>query len=111
MPPLAGSPRESWHQAAIGMKSGPIIQAARPQDVPALQALIRELADFERLTHVVTCTDADLQEGLFGPQAVAEALLLRPDASAEPVAFALFFHNFSTFLGRRGLYLEDLYVQ
>jgi GNAT superfamily N-acetyltransferase len=87
------------------------IRAARPGDVPVLRSLIAELADFERLTHLVACTDADLHEGLFGASPAAEAVVLTAPDAAVPVAFALYFHNFSTFLGRRGLYLEDLYVQ
>jgi GNAT superfamily N-acetyltransferase len=88
-----------------------VIRAAEPGDVPALRRLIGELADFERLSHLVTCTDADLHAGLFGKAPAAEALLLQPQNAGEPVAFALYFHNFSTFLGRRGLYLEDLFVR
>jgi GNAT superfamily N-acetyltransferase len=88
-----------------------VIRSARPEDVPALRGLIGELAEFEHLTHLVNCTDADLDQGLFGNKAVAEALLLFPEGNDHPVGFALFFHNYSTFLGRRGLWLEDLYVQ
>jgi GNAT superfamily N-acetyltransferase len=87
------------------------IRPVQPADVPALRSLIGELAEFERLTHLVTSTDQDFHDALFGPRPAAEALLLRPQAGGAPVAFALFFHNFSTFLGKRGLWLEDLYVQ
>ena len=70
--------------------------------------MIRALAEFEQLSHLVVANDALLQEALFGKQPGCECVLGCEDGI--PVAFALFFHNFSTFLGRRGLYLEDLYV-
>ena len=89
----------------------PVIAPIRPDEVPALRGLIAELAEFEKLGHLMVATDADLHEALFGSRPAAEAVLLRPEAGAAPVGFALYFHNFSTFLGRRGLYLEDLYVQ
>ena len=86
------------------------IRPGEPADIPVLRALIAELARFERLSHLVSCTEADLHDALFksGP---AESVVLQPSGEPQPVAFALYFHNFSTFLGRRGLYLEDLYVQ
>jgi GNAT superfamily N-acetyltransferase len=87
------------------------IAPVTPADVPALRGLIAELAEFEKLTHLMVATDADLHEALFGARPAAEAVLLRLAAGDEPIGFALFFHNFSTFLGRRGLYLEVLYVQ
>lgn len=85
------------------------IRPATPDDVPLILALIRELAHYERLLDEVTATEMLLHEELFGPRAVVEALLAYE--ASEPVGYALFFHNFSTFLGRRGLYLEDLYVR
>jgi GNAT superfamily N-acetyltransferase len=88
---------------------GPInIVPAVEADVPVILALIRALADYERLTHLVSATEADLHTWVFGPQRIAEVVLAR--AGADAVGFALFFHNFSTFLGRPGLYLEDLFV-
>jgi GNAT superfamily N-acetyltransferase len=78
-------------------------------DVPVLLGLIRELAEFERLLDLVSADEATLTAELFGEDRVAEAVLA--ELKGEPVAFAVFFHNFSTFLGRRGLYLEDLYVK
>jgi GNAT superfamily N-acetyltransferase len=86
------------------------IRPATPADVPQLVELIRGLADYERLANLVQCTPADLHAALFGEHPAAEALLAcaAPDAAA---GFALFFHNYSTFLGRRGLYLEDIYVR
>jgi GNAT superfamily N-acetyltransferase len=85
------------------------LRAARPDDLGAIVGLIRELAAFERLTHLVQVTPASLHPHLFGPHPVAEALVGEADGAV--VAFALFFTNFSTFLGQPGLYLEDLYVQ
>ena len=85
------------------------IDPAVPADVPVILQLIRELAEFERLLNEVTATEAQLQEQLFGPQPRAEVVIARLDD--EVAGFALFFHNFSTFLGKPGLYLEDLYVR
>ncbi|HRD98115.1 MAG TPA: GNAT family N-acetyltransferase [Rubrivivax sp.] len=85
------------------------LRDAQPQDLPAIVGLIRELADFEQLTHLVSVTPETLQPHLFGPRPVAEALV--GEVQGQVVAFALFFTNFSTFLGQPGLYLEDLYVQ
>lgn len=85
------------------------IRQAKPGDEPCILGLIRELAEYERLTHEVKATPALLAEHLFGENALAEAMLAEQDGQA--VGFALFFRNFSTFLGRPGLYLEDLYVR
>lgn len=86
------------------------LRPARPDDVPALVGLIRELAVYERLEHLVQ-TDAErLHAHLFGPRPVVEALVVEGEAGAV-IAFALFFTNYSTFLAKPGLYLEDLYVQ
>ena len=84
------------------------IQPARVADVPQILKFIRELARFERLDHEVIATEADLHAALFGERPFAEVLLARLDGT--PAGFALFFHNFSTFTGRPGIYLEDLYV-
>jgi GNAT superfamily N-acetyltransferase len=90
--------------------AGPLrIRAATPADVPTLLAMIRELASYERLADQVTATEDDLRAGLFGARPAAEAVLA--EMGEEPAGFALFFHNFSTFLGRHGLYLEDLFVR
>ena len=86
-----------------------VIHAATQADVPVILALIKELADYERLSHEVVATEADLARSLFGDRPVAEAVVGRYDDEA--VAFALFFPSFSTFLGRPGIYLEDLYVR
>jgi len=85
------------------------ILPARPEDVPLLLALVRELAEFERLLHEVRADEALLERHLFGPTPRAEAAIAWQGRDA--VGFALWFHNFSTFLGRPGLYLEDLYVR
>ena len=86
-----------------------LLRAAEPRDVAAIVGLIRELADFERLTHLLRVTPETLQPHLFGDRPVVESVVGEVDG--EVVAFALFFTNFSTFLAKPGLYLEDLYVQ
>jgi len=85
------------------------IRRAAPADVPAVLAFIRELAVYEHLEHEVVATEADVHAALFGPRPYAEVALACLDA--EPVGFALYFHNFSTFVGKPGIYLEDLYVR
>ncbi|MDE2380914.1 GNAT family N-acetyltransferase [Thermomonas sp.] len=85
------------------------IRPATPDDVPLIRQLIVELAEYERMRDAAVATDAALREQLFGAQPVAEVLLGEVDG--QPAGFALFFHNFSTFLGQRGLYLEDLFVR
>ena len=85
------------------------IRPAHPDDVGAIHAMIRELAEFERLTHLCVASEGDLGAALFGPQPAAEVLVAWKGPAA--AGFALFFHNFSTFLGRRGLWLEDLFVR
>ncbi|HXH15038.1 MAG TPA: GNAT family N-acetyltransferase [Sphingomonas sp.] len=85
-----------------------IIRSATPADVGTILRFVRELAAFEREPDAVEATEATLTEALFGAHPAAEALMAEgPDA---PLGFALFFHNFSTWTGKRGLYLEDLYV-
>lgn len=85
------------------------LRPATPQDTPAIVALIRELAEFEHLSHLVQTTPEKLHPHLFGDKPVAEAVVA--EVAGEVVGFALFFTNFSTFLAQPGLYLEDLYVQ
>ncbi|MYH31755.1 MAG: GNAT family N-acetyltransferase [Acidobacteria bacterium] len=85
------------------------ISAASPADVPLILALIRELADYERMSTQVVATEADIERALFGERPCAEAVIAR--IGDEAVGFALFFQSFSTFVGRPGLYLEDLYVR
>src|SRR5687767_1614705 len=85
-----------------------MIRPATPADVPTIARLIRALAEYERLAEQVVLDEGRLREHLFGPRPYAEVLLAE-DAGAV-VGFALFFHNYSTFLGRPGIYLEDLFV-
>lgn len=85
------------------------IRSAAPADVPVVLTLIQELADYERLSHQVVNTEELLHEALFGHRPSAEVLIA--EVGGEPVGYALFFHNFSTFVGRKGLYLEDVYVR
>jgi len=92
------------------MTTAPLdIRTATVADVPTIFSLIKELAEFERLSHEVVATEDLLRQNLFGARPGAEVLIGQVDA--EIVGFALFFPNFSTFLGRAGLYLEDLYVR
>ena len=85
------------------------IRPARESDLPIILSLIRELADYERAPDAVVATEAGLREVLFGTRPSAEVLLGLEEG--EPAGFAVFFHNFSTWLGRPGLYLEDLFVR
>ncbi|HEX7687776.1 MAG TPA: GNAT family N-acetyltransferase [Burkholderiaceae bacterium] len=85
------------------------IRFATRADLPAIVGLIRELAVYEKLEHLATATPERLEPHLFGERPAAECLVAEQGGAV--VAFALFFHNFSTFLCRPGLYLEDLYVQ
>ncbi len=91
------------------MTNAHLVRPAAPADLPAIVGLIRELAEFEQLAHLVVTTPESLCPHLFGERPVAEAVVA--EVEGRVVAFALFFTNFSTFLGRPGLYLEDLYVQ
>lgn len=84
------------------------IRHGERKDVPLIAELIRGLARYERLEDEVTMTEEKIDRALFGERRYAETLIAEDDAS--PVGFALFFHNFSTFLARPGIYLEDLYV-
>jgi len=86
----------------------PLIRSARPADAATILRFIRDLAAFEREPDAVEATEATLDEALFGAHPAAEAVIAEQDG--QPLGFALFFHNFSTWTGRRGLYLEDLYV-
>lgn len=85
------------------------IRPARESDVPVILSLIRGLADYERLAHEVVATEDLLRESLFGVAPQAEVIIAWLGES--PAGFALFFHNYSTFLARRGIYLEDLFVR
>ena len=85
------------------------IRAATPADLPLIARFIRDLAQYERLAHEVRFDEAGLGQHLFGPVPRAEVLIGEVDGT--PRGFALFFHNFSTFEGAPGLYLEDLFVE
>ena len=85
------------------------IRAGEPTDVPLIAELIRALAQYERLEREVTMTEEKLDRALFGPRPYAETLIAE-DGAGKAVGFALFFHNFSTFLAQPGIYLEDLFV-
>lgn len=86
-----------------------ILRAAELRDVAPIVQMIRELAEFEKLDHLVQATPEKLRPHLFGEKPMAEAMVA--EANGKAIAFALYFTNFSTFLARPGLYLEDLYVQ
>ena len=97
--------------------TGNNLRPAQPRDVPAIVGLITELAEFEHLAHLVQVTPETLHPQLFGDKPVVECWVAEASESSAPgelrhvVGFALFFTNFSTFLGKPGIYLEDLYVQ
>ena len=82
---------------------------AAAEDTPLILSFVRELAEYEKLSHEVVATEEALRDSLFGERPFAEVLLTFVED--EPAGFALFFHNFSTFLGKPGIYLEDLYVR
>jgi len=86
-----------------------VIRKAEERDAPAIFGFIRELAEYERLAHEVDATQTDIAKALFGlsPRVFADIA----EWQGEPVGFALWFHNFSTFRGRHGIYLEDLFVR
>lgn len=85
------------------------IRPATPADLPLIARFIRDLADYEKLAHEVRFDEAKLGEKLFGPRPYAEVVIGEIEGAAQ--GFALFFHNFSTFEGRPGIYLEDLFVR
>jgi GNAT superfamily N-acetyltransferase len=85
------------------------IEPATEDDLPLVLKLVKKLAEYERLSHEVIATEEDFRKALFGTDRVAEALLAF--LGAEPVGFALYFSTFSTFVGRPGIYLEDIFVE
>ena len=85
------------------------VREASEGDVPLILTFVRELADYEKLSHEVVATEEGLRESLFVGRRYAEVLIAEHDGA--PAGFALYFHNFSTFLGKPGIYLEDLYVR
>ena len=93
----------------MSTKSNFKIRPAVANDAGTILSLIKELADFEHLSHQVVATEADIRRSLFGERPFAEALIGEYEESS--ISFALFFYNFSTFIGKPGIYLEDLYVK
>ncbi|MDL2078815.1 GNAT family N-acetyltransferase [Streptomyces sp. GXMU-J15] len=88
-----------------------MIRTATPADIPVIHALVRELAEYEKALEEAKATEEQLREALFGERPAAYAHLAVDDATGEPVGFALWFLNFSTWRGVHGIYLEDLYVR
>ena len=87
---------------SISLRAGVI------DDIPQILAFIQGLAEYEKLSHACVATEESLRQTLFGPRPFAEVIIA--DWNAQPAGFALFFHNYSTFRARPGIYLEDLYV-
>ncbi|MDP9360809.1 MAG: GNAT family N-acetyltransferase [Acidobacteriota bacterium] len=85
------------------------IREATESDVPLILQFIRDLAEYEKLAHLVVATEDPLRSTLFGSAPIAEVLIAEEDSI--PAGFALFFHNYSTFLAQPGIYLEDLFVK
>lgn len=90
-------------------EGGTRLRAARPEDAALILELIRGLAEYERLAHQVVASEESLTRWLFGERPMAEVLIAEHEGAA--AGFALYFHNFSTFLGQPGIYLEDLFVR
>ena len=89
--------------------TGLTLVPATPADVPLILQLIRDLASYEKLSHEVVATEESLHRALFGDRPHVETVIAR--VAGQAAGFALFFHNFSTFLGKPGIYLEDLFVR
>ena len=85
------------------------IREATPADLPLIASLVRELAEYEKLAHQAVATEADFAESLFGPSPKAHALIVEHEG--QPAGFAIYFYNYSTFLGRPGIYVEDVFVR
>jgi GNAT superfamily N-acetyltransferase len=86
-----------------------LIRTSTKKDVPLILDFIRSIAEYEKLSHEVTATEADIRESLFGKRPAAECIIAYWKGT--PAGYAMYFHNFSTFVGRPGLYLEDLFVK
>ena len=93
----------------MSVTSNFMIRTGTEEDAPVIFSLIKELAEYEHLAHEVAASVDDIRKTLFGEHPFAETLIGENDGL--PISFALFFYNFSTFLGKPGIYLEDLYVQ
>ncbi len=87
-----------------------MIRTAAPADVPVIHRMIHELAEYEKAAHEAIATEEQLRDALFGEQPAVFGLIAEDDTTGEPVGFALWFLNFSTWRGTHGIYLEDLYV-
>ena len=85
------------------------IREATPDDLSLIASLVRELAEYEKLAHQAVATEADFAESLFGPSPKAYALIVEHEG--QPAGFAIYFYNYSTFLGRPGIYVEDVFVR
>lgn len=85
------------------------IRPATPEDLPLVTSLVRELAEYEKLAHQAVATEADFAESLFGLHPKAYALIVEQDG--QPAGFAIYFYNYSTFLGRPGIYVEDVFIR
>ena len=96
------------HGHGRGVSIARMIRSATPADVPAIARLIRALAEYEKLSHQVVLREEDMRQHLFGARPYAEVVLA--ENGGQVVGMALFFHNYSTFLSKPGLYLEDLFV-
>ncbi|GJF29890.1 N-acetyltransferase [Kitasatospora sp. NE20-6] len=88
-----------------------MIRSAQASDVPVIHAMIRELAEYEKAVHEARATEEQLHDALFGEHPAVFGLIAEDDTTGEPVGFALWFRNFSTWRGTHGIYLEDLYVR
>jgi len=88
-----------------------MIRSAQASDVPVIRAMIRELAEYEKAVHEARATEEQLHHALFGEHPAVFGLIAEDDTTGEPVGFALWFRNFSTWRGTHGIYLEDLYVR
>ncbi|CAM5192473.1 GNAT superfamily N-acetyltransferase OS=Castellaniella defragrans OX=75697 GN=HNR28_000166 PE=4 SV=1 [Castellaniella defragrans] len=87
------------------------LRDARESDIPSIHALMREMAEFEKLTDIFKATPDSLRTSFFGPEPAAHGLVIAPDSSPDTaIAYIMWFHNYSSFLDRRGLYLEDVYI-
>lgn len=101
--------KRNGNKAHVDAGGGITVREATRQDLPLIFTFIKELAEFEKLSHAVVATEDVLLESLFGGSPSAHVLIAELDG--EPVGFAVYFYNFSTFVGRRGLYIEDIYVR
>jgi diamine N-acetyltransferase len=86
-----------------------MIREATPADLPLIAALVRELAEYERLAHAAVATERDFEAALFGAHPKAYGLIVEHEC--QPAGFAIYFYNFSTFLGRPGIYVEDVFIR